>query len=188
MDSMFRRLGTFFLDIIEVVVMAVALFLFLYLLVLQPHKIKGASMHPNYPDGEYLLTEKVSYYFNGPSRGDVVVLKPPSQVSEDEFIKRVIGLPGEKISISDGKVYVNGQELNEPYLKNISTSGNSFLEEEKEIIVPADSYLVFGDNRPHSSDSRAWGYITKKQITGKAWIIYWPPSQAGLVKAPKYNF
>ncbi len=185
---MFRRLGTFFLDIIEIIVMAVALFLFLYLLVLRPHKIKGISMHPNYPDGEYLLTEKVSYYFNTPSRGDVVVLKPPAQVSEDEFIKRVVGLPGEKVMITGGKVFINGKELNEPYLKDVYTNGSSFLEEGKEITVPANQYLVFGDNRPHSSDSRTWGYITKSQMTGKAWLVYWPPSKAGLVKGPKYNF
>src|SRR3989344_4944030 len=89
---MFKRLGAFFLDVLEVVVFAIGIFFFVYLLIMRPHKIKGQSMHPNFPDGEYLLTQKVSYYFDAPKRGDVIVFKPP--VSEDdEFIKRK--LPGQ---------------------------------------------------------------------------------------------
>src|SRR3990172_9585517 len=109
-----RRLGAFFLDIIEVVVFAIAIFLFLYLLVLQPHKIKGASMEPNFHNGEYLLTDKVSYRFGEPERGDVIVFEAPPDESE-EFIKRIIALPGEKMSIRDGRVFINGQRLNEAY-------------------------------------------------------------------------
>ena len=84
---MLKRLGTFFLDILEVVVLAIGIFLIVYLLILRPHKIKGSSMEPNFPDGEYLLTEKISYYTKEPQRGDVVVFKPP--ISEDEFIKKM---------------------------------------------------------------------------------------------------
>lgn len=179
---MFRRLGEFFLDVLEVIVFAVAIFLFVYLLILRPHKIKGASMMPNYPDGEYLLTEKVSYYAHDPERGDVIVFKPPIS-QEDEFIKRVIGLPGEKIKVSNGKVYINGKELNESYLSStLFTGAGTFLEEDKELVVPEGQYLVMGDNRPHSSDGRAWGYITKKSISGKAWLVYWPTTKAGFVK------
>ena len=87
---MFGKVGAFFLDILEVVVFAVGIFFFVYLLIMRPHKIKGQSMHPNFPDGEYLLTEKVTYYTRSPKRGDVVVFTPP--ISEtDEFIKRIIG-------------------------------------------------------------------------------------------------
>ena len=145
-------------------------------------------MYPNYPDGEYLLTEKVDYYFHNPERGDVVVLKPPPNVSEDEFIKRVIGLSGEKVMVINGSVFINGKELQEPYLQNVYTSGNSFFEEGKEVTIPDGYYAVFGDNRPHSSDSRAWGFITKSEVTGKAWLIYWPPSRAGFVKSPQYTY
>src|SRR3990167_5971302 len=112
---MLGRLGAFFLDVLEVVVFAVAIFLFVYLLILRPHKIKGASMEPNYPDGEYLLTEKVSYYLHDPERGDVIVFKPPVS-QDDEYIKRIIGIPGDKISLQNGKVYVNGKKLPESYL------------------------------------------------------------------------
>jgi len=109
---MFRRLGAFFLDILEVIVFAVAIFLFIYLLVLQPHKIKGASMDPNFFDGEYLLTDKVTYRFGEPKRGDVIVFKAPTG-NGDEFIKRIIGLPGEKVSVKSGKMYINEKVLEE---------------------------------------------------------------------------
>ena len=88
-----KRLGAFFLDILQVIVFAVAIFLFIYLLVLQPHKIKGDSMQPNFPDGEYLLTDKVSYRLGDPKRGDVVVFEAPSTTGE-EFIKRIIEFGG----------------------------------------------------------------------------------------------
>lgn len=184
---MLRRLGAFFLDILEVVVFAVAIFLFIYLLILRPHKIKGSSMEPNFPDKEYLLTEKVTYYLNQPKRGDVIVFKPPIS-EEDEFIKRIIGLPGETVSVSGGKVFINGKILEEPYLdKNLLTTGGNFLSEGAKITVPPDEYFVLGDNRPHSSDSRTWGFVIKKRISGRSWLIYWPPSQAGFVKKINYN-
>ena len=171
------------MDILEVIVLAVGIFLIVYLLILRPHKIKGQSMHPTFPDGEYLLTEKVSYYREDPKRGDVIVFKPP--ISEDEFIKRVIGLPGETIMVLNGRVFVNNEELKEDYIK-VNTSGGAFLGEGATYTVPAGNYFVMGDNRPHSSDSRAWGPITKKVITGKAWLVYWPTKLAGFVPAPNY--
>ena len=90
---MLKRLGAFFLDVLEVIVFAIGIFFFVYLLIMRPHKIKGQSMEPNFPDAEYLLTEKVTYYLHKPERGDVVVFQPPISDS-DEFIKRVIALPG----------------------------------------------------------------------------------------------
>jgi len=184
---MLKSIGNFILDIIEVVFFAFAIFLFLYLLVLQPHRIKGASMEPNFPDGEFLLTDKVTYRTREPKRGDVIVFKPPVS-PEDEFIKRIIGLPGEKVSVKGSKVYINGKLLNESYLDpELLTSSNSFLREGEEYTVPAGQYIVFGDNRPHSSDSRLWGPVDKSKITGRAWLIYWPISSFGTVKAVNYN-
>jgi signal peptidase I len=183
----FKRLGAFFLDIIEVIVFAVAIFLFVYLLILQPHKIKGASMHPNFPDGEYLLTDKVSYRFGEPKRGDVIVFKAPTNEGE-EFIKRIIALPGEQVSIKNSKIYINGTPLEESYLAgNVITSGGGFLAEDATVSVGQGEYFVLGDNRPHSSDSRAWGFVEKKEITGRAWLIYWPPNSAGVIAKLKYN-
>lgn len=183
---MLKRLGAFFLDIIQVVVFAVAIFLFVYLLILQPHKIKGNSMQPNFPDGEYLLTDKVSYRFGEPERGDVVVFEPPGSQGE-EFIKRILGLPGEIVSLRGNKFYVNGALVNESYIAtDLPTSPGNYLKEGAELTVPQDQYFVLGDNRTHSSDSRAFGPIPKDKITGRAWVIYWPPSLAGVVDEVTY--
>ena len=179
---MFKRLGAFFLDVLQVVVFAFAIFLFIYLLVLQPHKIKGSSMEPNFTDGEFLLTDKITYRFNEPKRGDVIVFKAPPD-ENDEFIKRIIGIPGDKIMVDNGFVYLNGVKLEEPYIGLLPiTSSGVFLRENQEIAVPEGKYFVLGDNRRHSSDSRIWGFVTRIEITGRAWLIYWPPKKAGLVK------
>ena len=185
---MLKKLGAFFLDILEVVVFAIAIFLFIYLLVLQPHKIKGQSMDPNYPDGEFLLTDKVTYRFGEPKRGDVVVFEAPTAPGE-EYIKRIIGLPGETVSVNEGHVYINSKKLDEGYLKpTLYTSGGAFLGDGQKVIVPQKEYFVMGDNRPSSSDSRTWGFVPESKITGRAWVIYWPPDKAGIVKATSYNF
>ena len=182
-----KRLGLFFLDILEVVVFAVAIFLFVYLLVMQPHKIKGASMEPNFPDGEYLLTDKITRRVREPARGDVVVFKAPGANGE-EFIKRIIGLPAEKIAIDNGKIYINDKLLEESYIgSNIRTAPGIFLQNQPDVEVPLNHYFVLGDNRPSSSDSRTWGFISKEDITGRAWFIYWPVSSIGVVKAVEYN-
>lgn len=205
---MFKSLGTFFLDVLEVIVFAVGIFFFIYLLIMRPHKIQGQSMMPNFPDSEYLLTEKVSYYLRSPERGDVVVFTPPSAAADvgavtcgnapslqtpslDEFVKRVIALPGERITIKDGHVYINDKLLKEPYLRdNVITSNGPFLCESQEYTVPEGKYIVLGDNRPNSSDSRYWGPITKNAMSGRAWVIYWPAwpvNLTGVVQKPNYE-
>src|SRR3990167_242069 len=173
-----KSLGSFFLELLQVVIFAISIFLFVYLLILQPHKIKGASMEPNFHDNEYLLTDKVSYRFGEPERGDVVVFKAPPTY-KDEFIKRVIGLPGEEVMVKEGGIFVNGQKINEPYLDSgvITKSGN-VTSEGKALTVPEGSYFVLGDNRDHSLDSRSIGFINKSDITGRAWVIYWPLDKA----------
>ncbi len=186
--EIFQKLGKFLFDVIQSVVFAISIFLFVYLLLFQPHKIKGDSMQPNYPDGEFLLTNKITYRFNQPQRGDIVVFKAPIN-EEDDYIKRIIGLPGEKVSIKNGKVYINDQLLEEEYLSsNLYTNGGLFLPNDKEVIVPENHFFVMGDNRPYSSDSRAWGFVPRENIIGKAWLIYWPPQKAGIINKVNYNF
>lgn len=182
-----RRLSEFFLDILEVVVFAIAIFLFIYLLVLQPHKIKGTSMEPNFPNGEYLLTDKLTYRFREPGRGDVIVFEAP-QSDGEEFIKRIIGLPGETVAIRNNKVFINGTQLTESYIPtNITTGPGPFLGIDESVIVPTDNYVVLGDNRIASSDSRVWGFVSKEKINGKAWIVYWPPPSVGLIESVTYS-
>jgi signal peptidase I len=194
---MFKRLGAFFLDVSEVIVFAIGIFFFVYLLIMRPHKIDGESMMPNYQNAEYLLTEKVTYYLNKPQRGDVVVLRPPKVVSNsDEFIKRIVGLPGEKIKFSGGKVYINDKLLDEPYIPSsfITTSG-IFLAEGAEYTIPDKQYFVLGDNREHSSDSRYWGPVPlnlspdgeRVGINGRAWLVYWPLNKISTTKSPIYS-
>ncbi len=181
---MWQRLSAFFIDTIQVVIFAVSIFLFIYLLVLQPHKIKGSSMEINFHDGEYLLTDKVTYRFGQPKQGDVIVFKAPPDYQE-EFIKRIIGIPGDDVMVQGGKVYVNGKLLNETYLqKDLFTSPGSIATDGKTLKVPANSYFVMGDNRPHSFDGRNFGFITRDKITGRAWLVYWPLSNAGIVHNP----
>ena len=186
---MFSRLGAFFLDLLQVIVFAVAIFLFVYLLILQPHKIKGHSMDPNFDDGEFILTDKVSYRFGKPGRGDVIVFKAPPDYQE-EYIKRIIGLPGDHIMVKENRIYVNGKLIDETsYLDpSVPVTGGSFTVEGREVAIPEGQYLFMGDNRPNSYDGRNFGPITKDKITGKAWLSYWPPKKAGLIEEKVYTF
>ena len=180
--SFFRRLGTVFLDIIETIVIALAIFVIAYLFLFQPHQVRGNSMYPNFHDTDYLLTDKISYRLGNPKRSDIIIFHAP-QNEEYDYIKRIVGLPGEKISLSeDNQVLINNQILNEPYLsKDIKTFGGNFLEIGETMTIPTEKYFVLGDNRNHSSDSRDWGFVPRENIVGKAWFRYWPLDQMGLV-------
>ena len=183
----FRRGGVAILDALEPVVLAFAIFMMVYLFLFQPHKVDGRSMYPNLHDREYLLTDKISYRRGTPQRGDVIVFHAPPPFNSD-FIKRVIGKPGEAIMVKEGRVYLNGEQLNEVYLPgNYSTSEKSFLREGVPYKIPEGYYMVFGDNRDFSSDSREWGPIAEKSIVGKAWLRYWPIPSFGLIKHESYN-
>ena len=182
-------IGTFLLDIIQVIFFAVAIFLFVYLLILQPHKIKGNSMDPTFKNGEFLLTDKVTYRFGEPKRGDVVVFKAPPD-DKDEYIKRIIGIPGDNVLVQSGKVFVNDQLINEEaYLdQSVYTQGGNFSNDGETIVVTQNEYFVMGDNRNHSFDSRNFGTIATEKITGRAWVVYWPPQKAGVVPEVNYGF
>jgi len=181
-----RKLLSFVFETAQVLVLAFSIFLFVYLLIMQPHKIQGASMEPNFYENEYLLTDKLSYRFGEPQRGDVVVFKAPPQF-RDEYIKRILGLPGDTIEIINNELFVNKKPVEEPYLtQNTITSAGQFLSEDKVLTVPENSYFVLGDNRSHSLDSRSFGFVTRDKITGKAWFIYWPPQNFGSIRAANY--
>ncbi len=180
-----HKLGQFFWDILETVVFALAIFVIIYLFIAQPHQVQGDSMYPNFLSGEYILTNKIVYRFENPKRGDVVIFNSPF---EKDFIKRIIGVPGDHIKIQGGRVYVNGTPLEEAYLPNgTDTPAESFIKEGQEVVLPPGQYATFGDNRPRSYDSRDWGFIHKSDIIGKAWIIYFPFSHFGIVPQPHYN-
>lgn len=178
----FSNLGTHIIDFIQTLVVFGAIFALIYLFVAQPHKVSGNSMVPTFHNGDYILTDKITYKLGSPKRGDVIVLKNPRDESQD-FIKRIIAAPGDTISIQNNIVYVNNQPLTEEYLPlNTPTPPGSFLTEGTVVKVGEDQYMVFGDNRTHSSDSREWGQVTSKEIIGKVFFRYWPPQDIGLFR------
>lgn len=186
MGHALKAFGEFFLELIETIVIALSIFLVVYLLLVQPHQVNGESMVPTFQNGEYLLTDKISYRLGQPSRGDIIVFHAPENAHCPEgtgcdFIKRIIALPGETISLQSGQFVINGQVFDEPYLPSgLQTTPGNFIQG-KTITLGADQYFAVGDNRPYSSDSRAWGPITKSDIVGKAFFRYWPLSVAGLI-------
>lgn len=182
MVDVLKKIGTFFLDTIETIVVALAIFVVIYLFLVQPHQVKGNSMVPNFIDGEYILTDKISYRLNPPQHGDVVVFKAPKD-HEVDYIKRIIGTPADVVRVSDGKVYLNNEPLNESFLpSDYVTNPGIFARSDEDLIVPPNEYFVLGDNRSHSSDSREWGFVKKEEIIGKAWLRYWPLSELGFVQ------
>jgi len=178
--SFFKRAGSIFLDIIETIVIALAIFVIVYLFLFQPHQVDGNSMFPNFHDGDYLLTDKISYHLSDPKRDDVVIFTAPRNEDYD-YIKRIIALPGEMVKLEEEKILINNNPLKQPYLNEKITFGGNFLKIGEEIIVPEDNYFVLGDNRNHSSDSRDWGFVPKDNIIGKAWLKYWPLNDMGLI-------
>lgn len=186
--EIFSKIGTFLLDIIETLVIALAIFVVVYLFLVQPHQVKGSSMFPTYYDNEYILTNKISYKIHSPERGDVVVFKSPKN-EEIDFIKRIIGLPGDRIKVMEGSLYVNGKKLDESsYLPaDYVTRPGAFAKEGEENKVPDGKYFTVGDNRDHSSDSREWGFVTLNEIVGKAWVRYWPLNRLSVNPGTKYN-
>lgn len=186
MASLLRKLGSFFLDILQTVVLAASIFVISYFFLFQPHEVIGSSMDPNFTDQEYILSDKISYRFHSPERGDVIVFKSPPDPDKD-YIKRIIGLPGEKIKIQGGRVFINDRLLEEKYLPagDFSSPGKS-LREGQDVVIPQNSYIALGDNRRYSSDSRDWGFVPKENIIGKAFLRYWPPQKIGLIPKNSY--
>jgi signal peptidase I len=158
--------GRFALDIIETLVLAVVLFLGINAVSARV-RVDGFSMIPTLQDGEFVLVSKLNYQFGKPERGDIIVFHYPMD-PEQELIKRVIGLPGDTIGVQNGRVSVNGQVLDEPYIAATPTYSGEWQ-------VPDDQLFVLGDNRNDSSDSHSWGFLPFEKVVGKAVVIYWPP-------------
>jgi len=164
-------------ELLETILLAVIVFLVLNAITGR-YQVRGPSMTPTLTDGEYMVVGKLSYWFGPPERGDVVVFLPPTNPHED-YVKRIIGLPGETVEIRDGQVWIDGVALEEPYVSSpMQYSGGWTLR--------TDEYFVLGDNRANSSDSHTWGGLHRDNIVGKAWLTYWPPSKWGL--APHHVF
>lgn len=154
--------------------------------VFQPFLVDGNSMEPNFSDGQYLIVNELSYNIGvKPKRGDIIVFKYPNNPSEN-FIKRIIALPGEKVKIQNHNIFIDEKILEEKYIpyKNQTDAG-----ENQEWVLENNEYFVVGDNRlpGQSSDSRLWGPLDKKYIIGKVWVIVWPPRDIKSINHPQYN-
>jgi len=177
--SLARAFGgrSFLRDVVETLLLTAIIFLVVNTLTGR-FQVRGTSMEPSLHTGQYVIVSKLSYRLNDPQRGDIVVFRPPNGARED-YIKRIIGLPGERVEIREGAVWVNGYRLEEPYIASrIPYTGAWEL--------GPDEYFVLGDNRASSSDSHSWGPVPRENIVGKVWICYWPPQYWGPV--PHYRF
>jgi len=182
--SLTQRLGRFIWEIVKVVVISLAIVLPIRYFLIQPFFVKGASMEPNFEDGEYLIIDELSYNLGEPLRGEVVVFRYPKDPSQ-YYIKRIIGLPGERLKISGGQItvfnleYPDGFVLDESnYLQGLSRTPGSI-----DLLLGTTEYFVLGDNRKASSDSRVFGPVSEENIIGRAWIRAWP---AGRIT--KFNY
>jgi signal peptidase I len=179
-------------DILQIVIIAI-IFYALFMTVFQPHVVNGSSMEPNYQTGEYVLSSRLPVWLNQVGRGAVVIVQSPPTDPGKEYIKRIIGLPGEKIKIINNQVIIynaahpNGVALKESYLgSNTLTQGKDFIPENQIVTIPKDDYVVMGDNRNESYDSRAWGFVSKDHIYGQAYAIYWPVPEIGWISGVSY--
>ncbi|MDO8592291.1 MAG: signal peptidase I [bacterium] len=187
---MIKNFFSYVFELIKVVAISLAIIIPIRYYLIQPFYVKGASMEPNFYDKEYLIIDEISYRFHESERGDIVVFRYPRDPDEF-FIKRIIGLPGEKVQIKDGGVYIynqahpDGFKLEEKYLPaDVKTYGIN-----EEIISLSDGgYFVLGDNRAASKDSRSFGVLDKKFITGKVLLRGWPFNRVNVFSAPEYSY
>jgi signal peptidase I len=163
---------SFLVDVLETLVLSVVLFVSINMISARI-RVDGASMEPTLVSGEYVIVSRLSYRLGNPQRGDIIVFHFPRDPKE-EYIKRIIGLPGDEVEVSNGSVYVNGQPLTENYL-NVKMNYMGTWQ------VPEDQLFVLGDNRNNSSDSHDWGMVPMDYVVGKALVVYWPPPDWGLI-------
>ena len=159
-------------DILISVAASFLIITFLY----QPVRVEGTSMQPELRDQDRLFINKFAYHFENISRGDVVVFHYPLDPSKS-YIKRIIALPGDTLSVDEGRVYVNGQRIEEPYVPRSFRDRRSI----PEIVIPRGDYFVMGDHRSISSDSRDFGPVARDLIYGKAAFVYWPADNMGVI-------
>lgn len=183
-----ENIGTsknFFFEILETLITSVIIILVIYSTIAFPELVIGSSMEPNFYTGERILVERISKHFTPFKRGDIIVLHPPGNDSVD-YVKRIIGIPGDVVKILDCKVYIKSGEdtflYEESYLKaGICTMGGIKIKEGRSFKIEGNDYLVLGDNREKSMDSRAFGLVSRDRILGKVAFRFWPFSKAGFV-------
>jgi len=181
-----NKLFLYIWEVSKIVVIALLIVVPIRYFVFQPFFVRGQSMEPNFYNGDYLIIDELSYQFRAPQRGEVVVFKYPNDPSQ-RYIKRIVGLPGETVAVSSGKVFVYQDSLpvaldESIYLpQTIQTQGNV------KITLGKDEYFVLGDNRSLSADSRAWGTLPEEDLIGRVMFRAWPFSALAKVELPVYS-
>jgi signal peptidase I len=177
-----KERDTFFREIVELLLLIAAVYTIVNLATSR-YVVDGQSMMPNFEGTEYLIVNRFEYMFTDPDRGDIVIFHYPLEPKRD-FIKRVIGLPGEEIHIVNGQVFVNGEPLDEPYVAGLCQQSRC---QDQSWYLEEDQFFVLGDNRNYSEDSSSFGAVDRKFIVGRAWVKYWPPSEWELIQHHTYN-
>jgi signal peptidase I len=168
-------------DVVELLIIAIGIIAFSWFFLAEPLEVTGDSMSPTLLNGEQIVAEKLSMNFEDPTRGEIVVFESPDEGKL--LIKRIVGLPNEKFMVQDGTIVINGTPMLEVYLDPYSTtSGKRGIQAGHEITVPANSYIVMGDNRDNSTDSRDFGPITLESIVGRAFMVYQPLEDMRIIR------
>jgi signal peptidase I len=181
------------LEVVETLVLTLVIFFIIQTFVAQPYQVQQQSMEHTLEPSQYVLVDKLTPRFDAYDRGDIVVFDPPSNWSDSgtPFIKRIIGVGGDKVEIrDDGFVYVNGDKLDEPYINSTSGEGPDLTTspgDQTSWTVPDGDLFVLGDNRAHSLDSRVFGPISLSHVIGRAWLRYWPIDTFGVIATPDYG-
>lgn len=186
--NFFKESLFFIWELAKIVLVSLAIIIPVRYFLIQPFYVKGASMEPNFEDHQYLIVDELSYRFRAPERGEVVVFRYPLS-PKDHFIKRIIGLPGDKLEFNDNEIKVynkqfpDGLVLKEPYITRLMTAKMN-----KTVLVGDNEFYLLGDNRPESMDSRSFGAVKKSAITGRVFFRGWPIDKVGFFwEAPSYN-
>jgi len=170
-----RKKGYFFSEMLESIAIAIILAVIIRVFLFQPFFIPSGSMEPTLTEGDRIIVSKMNYRLSEPQRADVIVFKYPVDPRKD-FIKRVIGLPGETLLIRDSKIFIDGKLIEQPFLPPGLKYGDF-----GPVSIPEGEYFVMGDNRNNSDDSRGWGTLPRENIIGEAVLIYWPVNRSGLL-------
>lgn len=184
-------LGCLF-EVVETLVLTLVIFLGIQTFVAQPYKVQQGSMETTLLPDQYVLVDKLTPHWSPYTRGDIVVFDPPASWSQGNgvpFIKRITGLPGDRVELRDGKVFVNGNELNEPYIfkdNGVPQTTDPAVGGLATWLVPDGDLLVFGDHRRDSADSREFGVIEISKVIGRAWLRYWPFDTFGILPTPAH--
>ncbi len=183
---MLRAVLAYIAELVQVVLVSLAIIIPIRYFLVQPFYVKGASMEPSFYDHEYLIIDEISYRLKSPGRGDIVVFRYPLDPNQF-FIKRVVGLPGERVRVSGGQItIINAENPEGITLDESGYLGNLFTSGEKTVTLKADEYFLLGDNRNASLDSRIFGPVKNKLIIGRVWLRGWPLNRLASFHSPSY--